>query len=1156
MEGPTTIISDPVTGAEKRFTFDYSYWSFASEDKNFIDNNQVYKDLGEIVLNNAWGGYNCCLFAYGQTGAGKSYSMVGYGSDRGIVPQAMEHMFLRIEKNDNPNVSYQVEASMMEIYNEKVRDLFNPKNNPPGGLKVRDHPKLGPYVEDLSAQVVSSYEEIERFMAEGTKARTVASTNMNNTSSRAHTIFQIVLTTTTFDETTKKKSNKVSKINLVDLAGSERISKTGAKGATLKEGININKSLTALGNCIEKLAKRAKDSTVHVPYRNSILTWLLKQSLGGNSRTIMIAAISPASDNYDESVSTLRYADRAKQIQNKAIINEDENAKIIRALKKEIDALKAQLQGKPPGASGMGSSGGAAVGLSEEEVKKMEEEHAEFEAMKERMRQNEEIMKRMNMTWEEKMKESQALMKDKAEELANESRRRKTTPHITNLHQDMLMAESVAYFFGEGLTRLVRKDVDPPPGPTDVVLQGLLIQKDHAVVNNTGTHDGKVTIQAREGARVFVNGELIKEERELVHNDRIIIGAHHVFKYIHPLKWTDEEVKQMEDGSFQSPFDWQFAQKELTEKAMSSLSPIIDEKAQKEKEAAEAKMKELEIAMEEEKKKAEEVSAMKQAEFEKKVAELEAQRLQEMELVKQQIEAEQDAKTQEELQKRLEEQQQQMELEKKQAEELFTSHQEEMKAKQEELEKELRNQQELTNQLQRKREIENRDKVLLEESLMHTIPMVNEANAMCDELKQTLRFSIKLLARKSVDANAFTEKTEVNVKVVDAKTGVEVFWDQDQFNETLFMMRELYNDYLESGDISIDEEDNPFILTIEGPQLLGNCRIYLQPNYYLFPIDEKTPIIDYKGESCGQLHVKLLPVPQNLDGSDAETDAGGEDDGLFFDEESVEELKGEMLELRLEMPKAMGLPSKFSYNVHCEYKFFLDEKDTKTRAVEDVSINPVLGYKRTILIDPVTEDFIEYLKSGLMEIHVFGQAPPSDHKPKALAIKKNDEIAKIENLLQVHSPTGSKARHSREVSVSERIEGLLEEHEHLRVELEQTKSGSNSPTAGPRRTESMIEREVETKYKTKIKAMKEQIKEKDKTVKSLSNDDTKALVKQMKAQEKELAELRQKIAEMEAGGDVAGTESARTLNKKLVHENEKLKEKLSSQKNSKACTIL
>uniref|UniRef100_H3G803 Kinesin-like protein n=1 Tax=Phytophthora ramorum TaxID=164328 RepID=H3G803_PHYRM len=317
-ETQQTIITDPETNVEKVFTFDYSYNSFAPpSEPEHASQQTVWEDIGVKVLEHAWNGFNVSLFAYGQTGAGKSFSMVGYGSDKGIIPKASEVIFQRIDENAT-GVTFKVEASMMEIYNERVKDLFNPSSD---NLKVRDHPSQGPYAEGLTRSAVSSYSEIDRLMNAGILARTTASTNMNATSSRAHTIFQIIVTQSELNLSTGKLMDKVSRINLIDLAGSERAASTGATGSRLKEGAAINQSLSALGNCISALADLANGKKVLVPYRNSKLTHLLKDSLGGNSKTIMIAALSPASVNYSETLGTLRYADRAKQIKNKAIVN-------------------------------------------------------------------------------------------------------------------------------------------------------------------------------------------------------------------------------------------------------------------------------------------------------------------------------------------------------------------------------------------------------------------------------------------------------------------------------------------------------------------------------------------------------------------------------------------------------------------------------------------------------------------------------------------------------------------------------------------------------------------------------------------------------------------------------------------------------------------
>ncbi|XP_038161954.1 kinesin-like protein KIF1B isoform X16 [Cyprinodon tularosa] len=356
MQGNTTTILNPKAPKEppKTFSFDYSYWSHTTpEDPCFASQNRVYKDIGKEMLEHAFEGYNVCIFAYGQTGAGKSYTMMGKQEEgqEGIIPMLCEDLFEKINEDCNKEeLSYSVEVSYMEIYCERVRDLLNPKNK--GNLRVREHPLLGPYVEDLSKLAVTSYTDIADLMDAGNKARTVAATNMNETSSRSHAVFTIVFTQKKHDSETDLTTEKVSKISLVDLAGSERADSTGAKGTRLKEGANINKSLTTLGKVISALAEvdnctsksKKKKKTDFIPYRDSVLTWLLRENLGGNSRTAMVAALSPADINYDETLSTLRYADRAKNIKCNAVINEDPNNKLVRDLKDEVARLKELLR--------------------------------------------------------------------------------------------------------------------------------------------------------------------------------------------------------------------------------------------------------------------------------------------------------------------------------------------------------------------------------------------------------------------------------------------------------------------------------------------------------------------------------------------------------------------------------------------------------------------------------------------------------------------------------------------------------------------------------------------------------------------------------------------------------------------------------------------
>ncbi|KAK5085493.1 hypothetical protein LTR05_004778 [Lithohypha guttulata] len=312
---------------EKTFTFDKSFWSHDMEDEHYAHQEEVYNCLGEEFLDHNFEGYHTCIFAYGQTGSGKSYTMMGTSDQPGLIPRTCEDLFERIESNESANVSYSVRVSYFEVYNEHVRDLFQPRTDPPSYLKIRESPTEGPYVKDLTEIQVKSYSEILKYMRMGDSSRTVASTKMNDTSSRSHAVFTIMLKQIHHDYTTDETTERLARIRLVDLAGSERAKSTEATGQRLREGGNINKSLTTLGRVIAALAdpkatrQGGRGRRDVVPFRDSILTWLLKDSLGGNSKTAMIACIAPS--DYDETLSTLRYADQAKRIRLQATVNQD-----------------------------------------------------------------------------------------------------------------------------------------------------------------------------------------------------------------------------------------------------------------------------------------------------------------------------------------------------------------------------------------------------------------------------------------------------------------------------------------------------------------------------------------------------------------------------------------------------------------------------------------------------------------------------------------------------------------------------------------------------------------------------------------------------------------------------------------------------------------
>ncbi|CAM1508406.1 Fc.00g052540.m01.CDS01 [Cosmosporella sp. VM-42] len=353
-EPVTKILKSRKIIEEKKFTFDNSFWSHDTEDKHYAHQEDVYNSLGEEFLDHNFEGYHTCIFAYGQTGSGKSYTMMGTPDAPGLIPRTCEDLFERIDaaQQENANIAYNVRVSYFEVYNEHVRDLLVPviPSKSPNYLKIRESPTEGPYVKDLTEVPVRNINEILRYMKIGDGSRTIASTKMNDTSSRSHAVFTIMLKQIHHDMETDETTERSSRIRLVDLAGSERAKATEATGARLREGSNINKSLTTLGRVIAALAdpkqlRSGKRKDV-VPYRDSILTWLLKDSLGGNSKTAMIACIAPS--DYEETLSTLRYADQAKRIRTRAVVNQDqlsaaERDAQIAAMAEEIRVLQLSV---------------------------------------------------------------------------------------------------------------------------------------------------------------------------------------------------------------------------------------------------------------------------------------------------------------------------------------------------------------------------------------------------------------------------------------------------------------------------------------------------------------------------------------------------------------------------------------------------------------------------------------------------------------------------------------------------------------------------------------------------------------------------------------------------------------------------------------------
>ncbi|XP_007491657.1 kinesin-like protein KIF1B isoform X21 [Monodelphis domestica] len=863
MQGNSTSIVNPKNPKEapKSFSFDYSYWSHTSpEDPCFASQNRVYNDIGKEMLLHAFEGYNVCIFAYGQTGAGKSYTMMGKQeeSQAGIIPQLCEELFEKINDNSNEEMSYSVEVSYMEIYCERVRDLLNPKNK--GNLRVREHPLLGPYVEDLSKLAVTSYTDIADLMDAGNKARTVAATNMNETSSRSHAVFTIVFTQKKHDSETNLSTEKVSKISLVDLAGSERADSTGAKGTRLKEGANINKSLTTLGKVISALAEvsKKKKKTDFIPYRDSVLTWLLRENLGGNSRTAMVAALSPADINYDETLSTLRYADRAKQIKCNAVINEDPNAKLVRELKEEVTRLKDLLRAQGLGDiidTSMGSlttspsscSLSSQVGLTS--VTSIQERIMSTpggEEAIERLKESEKIIAELNETWEEKLRKTEAIRMEREALLAEMGVAiredggtlgvfsPKKTPHLVNLNEDPLMSECLLYYIKDGITRVGQADAERRQ---DIVLSGAHIKEEHCLFRSEKNQSGEVivTLEPCERSETYVNGKRVVQHVQLRSGNRIIMGKNHVFRFNHPEQARAEREKTPSAETPSEPVDWTFAQRELLEKQG------IDMKQEMEK-----RLQEMEILYKKEKEEADLLLEQQRLDYESKLQALQKQ-VETRSLT---------AETTEE--------------EEEEEEVPWTQHEFE-----------------LAQWAFRKWKFHQFTS--LRDLLWGNAVYLKEANAISVELKKKVQFQFVLLTdtlysplppellppemEKTQEERPFP-RTVVAVEVQDLKNGATHYWSLEKLRQRLELMREMYD---RAGEMASNAQDDgettmtgsdPFYDRFHWFKLVGRAFVYLSNLLYPVPLIHRVAVVSEKGEVRGFLRVAVQAIAADEEAPD------------------------------------------------------------------------------------------------------------------------------------------------------------------------------------------------------------------------------------------------------------------------------------------------
>nr|XP_046179678.1 kinesin-like protein KIF3A isoform X4 [Oncorhynchus gorbuscha] len=417
----------------KTFTFDTVF----GPDSKQLD---VYNLTARPIIDSVLEGYNGTIFAYGQTGTGKTFTMEGVRAVpelRGIIPNSFAHVFGHIAKAEG-DTRFLVRVSYLEIYNEEVRDLLG--KDQMQRLEVKERPDVGVYIKDLSGYVVNNADDMDRIMTMGHKNRSVGSTNMNEHSSRSHAIFTITI------ECSEKGVDgdqhvRMGKLHLVDLAGSERQGKTGATGQRLKEATKINLSLSTLGNVISALVD---GKSTHVPYRNSKLTRLLQDSLGGNSKTMMCANIGPADYNYDETISTLRYANRAKNIKNKARINEDPKDALLRQFQKEIEELRKKLQ-EGEEISGSEGSGSEEMDEGDDEGRRKRRDRGKKKKV------SPDKMVEMQAKIEEERKELEATLDMEEEE------RNKARAELEKREKDLLKAQQEHHLLLEKLSALEKK---------------------------------------------------------------------------------------------------------------------------------------------------------------------------------------------------------------------------------------------------------------------------------------------------------------------------------------------------------------------------------------------------------------------------------------------------------------------------------------------------------------------------------------------------------------------------------------------------------------------------------------------------------------------------------------------------------------------------
>nr|XP_045360872.1 kinesin-like protein KIF13B [Camelus bactrianus] len=900
----TNLSKGDARSQPKVFAYDHCFWSMdESVREKYSGQDDVFRCLGENILQNAFDGYNACIFAYGQTGSGKSYTMMGTADQPGLIPRLCSGLFERTQKEENEEQSFKVEVSYMEIYNEKVRDLLDPKGSRQT-LKVREHSVLGPYVDGLSKLAVTSYKDIESLMSEGNKSRTVAATNMNEESSRSHAVFKITLTHTLYDV------------------------RSGVAAVPATSLPDPQWSLTTLGLVISALADQGagKNKNKFVPYRDSVLTWLLKDSLGGNSKTAMVATVSPAADNYDETLSTLRYADRAKHIVNHAVVNEDPNARIIRDLREEVEKLREQLT---------------------------KAEAMQSPELKDRLEESEKLIQEMTVTWEEKLRKTEEIAQERQKQLESLGISLQSSGikvgddkcFLVNLNADPALNELLVYYLKE-------HTLIGSANSQDIQLCGMGILPEHCIIDITS--EGQVMLTPQKNTRTFVNGSSVSSPIQLHHGDRILWGNNHFFRLNLPKKKkkadredeeqdtsmkNDTSSEQLDvDGDSSSEvsseinFNYEYAQMEVTMKALGSNDPM------------QSILNSLEQQHEEEKRSA-----------------LERQRLMyEHEL--------------EQLRRRLSPEKQNC-----RSADRFSFHSPSA-------------QQRLRQWAEEREATLNNSLMRLREQIVKANLLVREASYIAEELDKRTEYKVTLqIPASSLDANRKRGSllSEPAIQVRRKGKGKQI-WSLEKLDNRLLDMRDLYQEWKECEEDtpvirSYFKRADPFFDEQENHSLIGVANVFLESLFYDVKLQYAVPIVNQKGEVAGRLHVEVMRISGDI----GERIAGGDD---ATDVSFEKETQDNKLVCMVKILQATGLPQHLSHFVFCKYDFWDQQEPVIVAPEVDTSSSPVSKEPQCMVVFDhcnefsvsITEDFIEHLSEGALAIEIYGHKMNDPRKNPAL----------------------------------------------------------------------------------------------------------------------------------------------------------------------------